>query len=146
MTRTPKEKLKRYSTCVRQWTRSNASFELLDRYVPSASDWGAGGCAPLAMALHRLMPGSTLWAVVSKYRPERPEHVMVKWQGLFWDHRGSRQKRSVQRYWDREALWSPGQAQIVPITDAHRAEMADWGTCAAGLIDEIVRALASCAA
>lgn len=139
------DKLKHYSNCIRRWTRSNASFEVLDRYVPGASDWGAGGCAPLAMALHRLMPGSTLWVVVSKYRPERPEHVVVKWQGLFWDHRGGRQKRSVQRYWDNEMLWSPGQTQIVPLAQTHLDVVEEWDTCPAALIDEIVRARASCA-
>lgn len=145
MSKTAKDKLKRYSTCIREWARSAEAYALLDKYLPYVSDWGAGGCAPLATALHRIMPGSSLWVVESREMPGLAQHIVVKWQGLFWDGRGGRQKRSVERYWANELGWPPVKARIVPITDAHRAEMADWGTCPAALISEIVQALAPCA-
>jgi hypothetical protein len=137
-------KLKRYSACLRKWTRSNAAYALLDVYIPGASDWGAGGCAPLAIALHRLMPGSTLWVVVSSLRPERAHHVLVKWQGLFWDYRGGRQKRSVEQEWQQEFTRPGARAKVVPATEEHQSEVGDALPCPAALVNEVVRALAAC--
>lgn len=122
--------------CLRAWSRSNAAIRLLDRYKGTqGADWGAGGCAPLARAMHRLLPDSELWVVE---REGRPEHVVVKWRNEFWDYEGSHSGEELGQQWAEQL----GTAvSVKPLGPEHKLEVGRWETCPTGLIDEVAASL-----
>jgi hypothetical protein len=80
--------------------RSNEAYALLDRHPEiEGSTWTAGGCWVLAEALHNMVPKSELVAVMSN---GRPQHVLVKWKGRYWDADGSSSKAELLDRWEHE--------------------------------------------
>jgi len=62
--------------------------------------WGEGGCAVLAAALLRLLPGSDLVAVVHE---GQVQHYLVRAEGMLFDERGASTDRAFWR--DHDALY-----------------------------------------
>lgn len=86
--------------------QSEEAYALLDRHPEiSGSTWTAGGCWVLAEALHNMLPKSELVAVMSA---GRPEHILVKWKGSYWDADGGSSEEEVLERWEfEEGVESP---------------------------------------
>ena len=117
--------------------RENEAFRILDRHPRlEGSDWGQGGCAVLARALHALVPGSELRAVL--WRGE-PSHYLVQHEGLLYDGDGASIPAAFWRRWNREY---PTQsratgAKIVPVGDIKDEEDAEI-LCPISVVRELV--------
>lgn len=63
-----------------------AGFALLNKY--KLESWTAGGCAVLALALEKVLGGSTFWIVTPQPRPVF-QHAVCFWDGVCLDADGA---------------------------------------------------------
>jgi hypothetical protein len=101
---------------LKSWAYSPEGDDLLQAHsVTSGADsWVAGGCVPLAVALHEVLPSSRFYAVWSvgglerrwsaQTFPVQAQHVGVMLNGLFVDGLGARLPRSAIRWWAVELV------------------------------------------
>lgn len=79
--------------------REDEAFSILDADPDLAgSDWGQGGCAVLAAALLRLLPGAQPVAVV---QDGVAQHYLVRHDGMLLDEHGAMTDASFWREWER---------------------------------------------
>jgi hypothetical protein len=80
--------------------RENDAFRILDRDPElNGTDWGQGGCAVLASALHALLPGSEVWAV---FHSGSPSHYLVRYEDRFYDGDGASTDKEFWKRWEEE--------------------------------------------
>jgi hypothetical protein len=102
---------------LKRYFRSDRAYELLDSSKETkGTSWQSGGCWPLAEALHSLLPGSELVAVVSD---GVQHHVLVNLHGWYLDADGASSQRALLSRWHKQeglqdptvALFKPAQTQ-----------------------------------
>lgn len=100
---------------IKRILRQDDAFELLDATCASGGTWTAGGCLILARALHEMIPGAEIWAVMGRIDPSRtierldypskPHHAVVKVGNKFLDADGwSTEEQLIHRWEDEEGL------------------------------------------
>lgn len=95
---------------IKQYFASERAYHVLDASQELAGGtWVAGGCWVGALALQRVLPGSELWVLTSH---GTPQHVVVAYQGSFFDADGASSRAQLLRRWrDVEGL---SELQLVP--------------------------------
>ena len=118
---------------LKRWSYSDSALSLLNSFFPEADSWCVGGCGPLAFALRQLLPGSMFAGVVKN---GVVEHLGVMHDGRFWDCRGARLPRSVERYWVGE-FCNGGRVTTLTDEQAHQA-IESYGTNIPELIETVI--------
>jgi hypothetical protein len=93
-----------WGRCLKRWLRSAEAYELIGDEFDT---WLSGGCLPLGQALLKLIgPAAELRAIASNNHPH--EHIVVLWQGLYYDGDGASKPTTLIRRWrDQELLKRP---------------------------------------
>lgn len=121
---------------LKKWAASPAAYALLDSYIPGATSWCAGGCAPLAFALYALLPDATFAGVE---QTSTVHHLGVLQHGRFVDCRGGRLLASVQRYWATEL---GGNTKITKLSEQDAFTlMQEYETSVPGLVAAVQNSL-----
>jgi len=117
---------------IKAYFHSEKSYKLIDAYRSTAgSTWVAGGCWAAAKALHSLLSGSRLVAMVGFRGRGRPEHVVVEYRGWYLDADGASSHRELIRRWrEQELVENP---RIMPF----QPEMAGGMVCPSGLVRDL---------
>lgn len=114
---------------VKRFCLSDESYALLDSITTDADTWTAGGCWILADAVRKGFGGElySVWGTpLSDRNPAsepRPQHVLVKIDGLFIDADGASNEASLLRRWTE--LEGIRDAAVRPIT-TERLEQTDF--------------------
>ena len=121
--------------------REDEAFLILDSDPDlDGSDWGQGGCAVLAAALLRLLPGAEPVAVVKN---GEAQHYLVRYEGMLLDEQGASSEASFWRGFEEfhpDVARSRG-ARIVTLD--RDAELADGEIlCPTGVVDRLTTFLA----
>ena len=114
---------------------SSRVYTLLDAFESTRGGSPlAGGCWPVAEALHRVLPGSSLYVVNDALRG--PQHVVVSFEGRFYDADGaSTEEEMLQRWNEIEDLIHPS---VQPLTAGHKAWFPGVGmSCPGGLVEAL---------
>ena len=98
--------------------QSDEAFALLDSYPETeGSDWGAGGCRAAAVAVHDLLPGSTI-EVIRRSDSGQAEHFVVQYQGKYLDYDGVSTKSELLDRFAEEQFASRADLSLGPATTA----------------------------
>lgn len=114
---------------LKKYLSSDRAYELIDSFEDTkGSTWLSGGCWALAQALHSVLPGSELVAVVDD---GVQHHVLVNLHGWYMDADGvSSQTVLLKRWRDTEGLRRPS---VKPF----RQEHAEGLVCPVGLVSAL---------
>ena len=127
---------------VRKWTKSRESYVILDAFAAGASDWGAGGCGILALALRELIWDSNLYAIKEVNNPQ-VQHLVVAWYGVLLDYMGA--TLPGQKLVDFEHEWhAPDKSMRLVPTEARQDGWCDGATeitCTPAAVDAVVASL-----
>lgn len=118
---------------LKRFFASARAYDLLDSDPETyGSTWSSGGCYVAATALHSLLPGSRLTAVVAD---GVQHHVVVELGGWYFDADGATGAQALLRRWrTRERLDAPRLQPFVPQAAADLV-------CPAGVVAELRREL-----
>jgi hypothetical protein len=121
--------------------REDEAFRILDSDPDlEGSDWGQGGCAVLAAALLRLLPGAEPVAVVKN---GEAQHYLVRYEGMLLDEQGASTEASFWRGFEEfnpDVARSRGARLVTLDRDA---ELADGEIlCPTGVVDRLTTFLA----
>jgi hypothetical protein len=89
----------RLGRALRRYLASERAYTLLDASSLRGSTWTAGGCWALAQALHHLLDGSRLVALVDASGVH--QHVLVQLGDFYLDADGASTELAVERRWAR---------------------------------------------
>jgi hypothetical protein len=96
---------------LKRWAQSEKGYVWLDKFMPWADSWVAGGCVPMVLALRQLWPEGQLVGIESE---GVVHHVALLVGGRVLDGGGWRTPKSALNWWKVE-LPHP---QLVPVTEA----------------------------
>jgi|Laugresu1bdmlbsd_1035121.scaffolds.fasta_scaffold39133_2 hypothetical protein len=120
--------------------RENEAFRILDSDPNlDGSDWGQGGCAVLAAALLRLLPGAQPVAVVK----DGVQHYLVRYDGMLLDEHGALNDASFWREWERYYPHASRATGARLVTLDRGDELAEGEIlCPTGVVDQLTAFLA----
>lgn len=110
---------------LKRFFQTRESYEILDSSkLLKNSTWMAGGCWVAAQALHDLLPGSQLLAVVAG---DVQHHVVVEYRGWLFDADGAHSQRELLSYWKTQeglhgGVWGSGP-RLMPFQRSEAGEI-----------------------